>query len=88
MKERTLEGYRIDFGLVRSDKKMNAAYWDGIDNAIEDCIYKLARRSAAPLSIKTLEDAEITAEVADVREKLIGWLESIGGEYPYVETPM
>ena len=78
----------MDFDAIRTDKKTNARYWDGIDGDIENLIHAIAAKSAKPLSAHMLAAADMAGAVAGIRESLIGWLESAGGEYPTVDEDM
>ena len=78
----------MDFNAIRTDKKTNARYWDGIDGDIENLICAIAAKSAKPLSARMLANADMAGAVAGIRENLIEWLESAGGEYPTVDEDM
>ena len=77
-----------DKNLIRTDKKRNARYWDGIDAIIETMVYDVAKASVVELEEDALEDIISDGIVADVREMVIDYLKEKGGEFPFVNENM
>lgn len=65
----------------QTDKKLNAAYWDVIDNIIEEAIMDIADMSVQEIHPDLYGDGI----VPNIREILIKYLKEAGGEFPYVD---
>ena len=66
---------------LQTDKKLNAAYWDVIDNIIEEAIMDIADMSVQEIHPDLYGDGILP----NIREILIKYLKEAGGEFPYVD---
>ena len=79
---------KYDIEELKTDKKVNAEYWDEIDNISERYVEQLIKLSAKGISIPDfVNTSDVITEVGKiVAESAINVLEKhFGAEFPYVE---
>lgn len=85
---KTLLNNKYDIEELKTDKKINAEYWDEIDNISEHYVEQLIKLSAKGVLIPDfMSQSDVIAEVSKiVAENTINVLEKhFGAEFPYVE---
>lgn len=85
---KTLLNNKYDIEELKTDKKINAEYWDEIDNISEHYVEQLIKLSAKGVLIPDfMSQSDVIAEVGKiVAENTINVLEKhFGAEFPYVE---
>lgn len=66
-----------------NNKKLNAAYWDEIDNIVMCFLRDIRRFSTSPIGENEVDDA-----TALIRDSVVKELERRGGTFPYIDCNM